>query len=120
MEKRNMAHDAHGNGHLRGTATAPSVVGRHVLCRHAWTQVRRALDLSAKEYEVVLRVFDDMSENDIAADLDLSPHTVHSHLARIYHKAHVRSRVQLVIAVLTRFLENCEKVRCHDPRRGIP
>ena len=120
MAKSSMARVAQGNGHIHRASTAPGFVGRDVLCRHAWSKVNRALALSPKESEIVLRLFDDLTEADIAEELGLSQHTVHSHLKRLYQKVDVASRVQLVIHILAEFVRPCEKSRCSIPRRGIP
>ncbi len=65
----------------------------------AWKSIARELPLSERELQILKRVFDDQKESAIAAALEISVHTVHTHLRRIYRKAGVSSRIQLVIAV---------------------
>ena len=52
-------------------------------------------DLSPREDEVARLICQGMSNKEIAAVLDISPHTVSTHLRRIYGKLGLRSRVQL-------------------------
>jgi DNA-binding CsgD family transcriptional regulator len=72
----------------------------------AWFAVAAALRLSGRESEILQAVFDDQKESCIAANLGISPHTVHSHLERLYRKLKVSSRVALVIRVFSAYLSN--------------
>jgi DNA-binding CsgD family transcriptional regulator len=49
--------------------------------------------------EITKRVFDDLKENQIAAELKISPHTVHTHLGRIYRKVGVSGRAHLTVVL---------------------
>jgi DNA-binding NarL/FixJ family response regulator len=49
--------------------------------------------------QIVRAVFDDQTEYAIAADLGISPHTVHTHFERLHRKLAVSDRVQLVLRV---------------------
>jgi len=66
----------------------------------AWHRIALAFALSPRELEIVRQIFDDHKEAAIAQALGISPHTVHTYLARVYHKLHVTSRVQLVVRVV--------------------
>ncbi len=72
---------------------------------HAWSLLASDLHLSGRELDCARLIFDDRKESDIAEHLGVSPHTVHTHLDRLYHKLGVRSRVELVVRIMTRFLE---------------
>jgi DNA-binding CsgD family transcriptional regulator len=52
--------------------------------------------LTPAEHEVVRLVCDGLPNKDIAARLFVSPRTVHAHLAHVYNKLGLTSRVQLV------------------------
>ena len=54
--------------------------------------------LTPAEHEVVRLVCDGLPDKDIAARLFVSPRTVHAHLAHVYTKLGLTSRVQLVQA----------------------
>jgi DNA-binding NarL/FixJ family response regulator len=68
------------------------------------TRVRTAsgsvTELSAREIEVLQGVADGRSNGDIAADLQISPLTVKSHLARIGRKLGAGDRAQAVLLAL--------------------
>lgn len=76
------------------------VAGRRLFSDTAWTQLAHSLRLSAREFQIVQGVFDDKKEVSIARDLGISPHTVHTHLERLYDKLEVASRVALVLRVV--------------------
>jgi DNA-binding CsgD family transcriptional regulator len=66
---------------------------------HLWPVIADALTLSDREAEVVRRMLDDKKELAIAMELHISPHTVHTHVERIYRKLSVASRVELTRVV---------------------
>lgn len=78
----------------------------------AETWLRLALGLSAREFDVTLRICRDMSEVDIGKELGISPHTVHSHMRRIFRKLGVGSRCQLVLTIAAIVLRSCESPCC--------
>ena len=49
-------------------------------------------NLSRRETEVLVRIMAGNSTDEIAHRLYMSPHTVKSHIGRIYHKLHVHNR----------------------------
>ena len=70
----------------------------------AWKAIGQSLALSGRELEIVRGVFEDRTEYAIATDLNISPHTVHTHVERLHHKLQVANRVQLVLRVMDEFL----------------
>ena len=70
----------------------------------AWLEIARSLRLSPRELQIVRGVFDDHTEFAIAADLGISPHTVHTHIDRLHHKLAVVDRVTLILRVMDEFL----------------
>ena len=111
MDRRNgiRPFDATGRAHVEAVRNTCAYVGRRILCDHQWQEVRRGLALSKRQFEIVQRLSDDMTEAVMAEELGVSQHTIHSHLTRLYAKANARSRLQLVIQILTEFVETCDK-----------
>ena len=70
----------------------------------AWVEIARSLELSPRELQIVRGFFDDRTEFAIAADLGISPHTVHTHIERLHHKFGVANRVELILRVTNEFL----------------
>jgi len=75
-----------------------------IFSSQAWIEIGRSLKLSGRELQIVRGVFDDRTEFAIAFELGISPHTIHSHMERLYHKLTVSSRVELVVRVMDEFL----------------
>lgn len=80
-------------------------VGRRVIGDVGWRRIRKHLRMSEREFEIAQALFDDMNESEIADTLGISPHTVHTHLERLYRKTGVSSRVQLVVFVLHEYMD---------------
>lgn len=71
-----------------------------VLTEREWRAVAAHFGLSPRETEVAHRIFDDLREPEIATKLGISPHTVHTHIERLYRKTGVASRSALVITLM--------------------
>ena len=76
-----------------------NVWGRDLISADEWTAIGRSLRLSAREIQMLEGVFDGETEAGIARDLDISAHTVHNYLVRLYRKLEVNSRCELLIRV---------------------
>ena len=74
--------------------------GHQLLRVEEWRHAARALHLSGRELEIARAIFEDRTESVIAKDLGISPHTVHTHVERLYRKLAVASRTQLVLRVI--------------------
>ncbi len=70
----------------------------------AWPLITERLRLSVRESQIARAVFEDRKEAAIATSLGISPHTVRTHMERLYHKLGVQSRVELVVFILGEFL----------------
>lgn len=75
-----------------------------MLSDQAWGEIARSLTLSVRELQIVRGVFDDRTDFAIAADLGISPHTVHTHIERLHHKLAVGDRVELILRVMQEFV----------------
>jgi len=71
-----------------------------LLTNRQWLKVARRLALSERELQIAKLIFDDLRQTAIATRLGISPHTVRTHMERLYYKLDVKSRVGLVLRVL--------------------
>ena len=91
-----------------GNATVPahrSPLG--AACRlpaGSWRSIARSLDLSIRELQIIQGLFEGRDEAAIARRLDISAHTVHTHLARLYRKLEVRNRTGLFLRVFSIYI----------------
>ena len=81
----------------------------------AWVCVCRHLQLSKREAQIARGVMEDLKECAIASRLEISTHTVHTHMERLYQKLGVNSRVQLVIVLMRCFLAQTQHPDCSLP-----
>ena len=80
-----------------------------LLTDEQWLKIARRLALSGRELQIVRLVFEDERERTIAARLEISLHTVHTHLKRIYLKFGVKSRGGLLLRVFRECLADAEQ-----------
>ena len=85
------------------TPTAPHSLSSF-LNQAAWERLAEKLGLSEREIQILQAVLEDSKEKGIAQRLRISPHTVHTHLDRLYRKLAVRSRSDLILKILSSFL----------------
>jgi len=71
----------------------------------AWDEVARNLRLSRREFDILRRMFDGLTESAIAAELSISLHTVHTHVERLHRKLHVTHQMALALRVVVEFLK---------------
>ncbi|HLV25633.1 MAG TPA: helix-turn-helix transcriptional regulator [Gemmatimonadales bacterium] len=74
--------------------------GVRLLRNDEWKRAERVLHLSGREAEIARAIFADRTKAEIAEDLGISHHTVHTHVERLYRKLGVGSRTQLVLCVV--------------------
>jgi DNA-binding CsgD family transcriptional regulator len=82
----------------------------------------RSLKLSGRELQIVRGVFDDYTELAIAKNLNISPHTIHTHCERLYHKLAVTDRVKLVslkTACVASWEKDTGENQFPSPRNGV-
>jgi DNA-binding CsgD family transcriptional regulator len=85
---------------LRKPPRRRSPAEHELLGSEEWRLIDRELRLSAREHDIVELVLADVKESAMGARLGISPHTVHTHLERLYRKLGVTGRVQLVVRAL--------------------
>lgn len=95
-----------GRGSGRASVAALPLSGRGVFTPQQWEHLRRKLDLSGRQLEVVQCIFDDWVSGRIALELGISDHTVHTHVERLYRKLGVNSRCELIVRVVAECLSD--------------
>ena len=80
---------------------------------HVWAAIVRALRVSHREQQILIALIEDRldTEDDIARALGMSPHTVHTHLERLYRKTGVASRSQLILRVFAEYVHLAPSTR---------
>lgn len=68
--------------------------------------VSEKLRLSPRQVEVALLCLDELCEDDIAARLQISVHTVHHHFKKIYEKLGVTSRIGMTVSIVSVIMRN--------------
>jgi DNA-binding CsgD family transcriptional regulator len=81
-----------------------SVTLPRFLDKQALDLLRARLRLSRREGQIVECMFRDAKESTIARRLDMSPHTLRTHIERLYRKLRVNNRMELVIRLYESFL----------------
>ena len=69
-----------------------------------WVRIAESLRFSGRETQIVKGIFDDDTEQGIGQRFGMSPHTVHTHLQRLYRKLGVSSRTQLILRVVGEYM----------------
>lgn len=75
-----------------------------LLSDRRWRLIAIRLRLSQREFQIVRHIFDGEKEIVVAAALDISVHTVHTHVKRLYQKLGVGDRCGLLIRVFEAYL----------------
>jgi DNA-binding CsgD family transcriptional regulator len=72
----------------------------------AWSAIGASLKLSARELQIVTCIIEDLAEteDDVGRQLGMSPHTVHTHLERLYKKLGVTNRSHLIVRVFAEYV----------------
>lgn len=72
----------------------------------AWSAIGASLKLSARELQIVMCIIEDLAEtqDDVGRHLGMSPHTVHTHLERLYKKLGVANRSHLIVRVFAEYV----------------
>lgn len=78
--------------------------GATMFSEKMWQQIAARFGLSVRELQCVRGVFDDQTEFAIAADLGISPQTVHAYSKRLHRKLAVNDRVNLVLRIVDEYL----------------
>ena len=74
-----------------------------------WDILRRSLGLSLLQTEIIRRLFEGKSYQEIAREMAIQPRMVRTQVDRIYHKFDVSNRVRLVLHLLVSLRESWEE-----------
>ncbi len=77
----------------------PVGMGSCRLSEERWSAIRRTLNISPRELQIVQAMFLGHREEEIARDLSISRYTVHTHLGRMYRKLQVDGCPGLLLRV---------------------
>jgi DNA-binding CsgD family transcriptional regulator len=106
-----MRNEKNGNSPGRKVGSGPKAVTRdpggplEEVSEEEWESIRHDLGLSPRESEVAFQVLRGLGEKNIATVLGISPHTVHTHLGRIYKKLGIHRRSHLVVRIFQAYSE---------------
>jgi len=77
-----------------------------ILSSAAWSAIGASLKLSSRELQIVMCIVEDLAEtqDDVGRHLGMSPHTVHTHLERLYKKLRVGNRSSLIVRVFAEYV----------------
>ena len=76
----------------------------HMLTSTQWRGIVACLRLTAREAQILMRVFENKKDLAIAMDLGISAHTVHTYFERMYRKLDVQDRCSLMIRVFETYV----------------
>ena len=82
-----------------------------------WHAFAFQFDLTERELEVARGLFAGVTEPELADDLGISRHTTHTYVSRIYRKAQVRNRAELLLQVFIQHLGRGSERNGREPRR---
>jgi len=91
------------------------LAGSAMFSPQAWEGIARRLKLSGRELQIVRGVFDDQKELTIAKALDVSAHTIHTHVRRLHRKLAIADREQLLLRVMQEYI-----ALTATPESGLP
>ena len=76
------------------------LLGAAILSDHAWSEIAKALRITKRELQIIQGVFDNLTQAAIAHRLNMTEHTAHTHLNRLFAKLTVTTRTELVLRVM--------------------
>jgi len=78
-----------------------------LLNERSWAAIGSSLGCSRRELEILTSLIEDRldTEDAIGRALGISPHTVHTHLERLYRKVGVGSRAHLIVRVFAEYVQ---------------
>jgi DNA-binding CsgD family transcriptional regulator len=87
--------------------SAPESTLSSLLNERSWAAIGSSLRCSRRELEILTSLIEDRldTEDAIGRALGISPHTVHTHLERLYRKVGVGSRAHLIVRVFAEYVQ---------------
>ena len=75
-----------------------------ILSQVEWTEIGAQMAMSSRELEIVQLIFDGCTEYQIAKELGISIHTVHTYIRRVYAKLNIHDQRELIVKVFSAYL----------------
>lgn len=75
-----------------------------------WEAIILALELCRRETQIVCGIMEAQSEAQLAANLGISTHTVHTYIDRLYRRLGVGSRCELVVRVFEAYARSARRM----------
>lgn len=88
-----------------------NMTGTAFLPDSEWLAIAASLRLSQREVQILRCILNDDSEAAAAEALGMSPHTVHTHVERLYRKLGVNSRCQTAVRIFATYVALLEQPR---------
>lgn len=80
------------------------LLGAGILSDHAWSEIAKALAITKRELQIIQGVFDNLTQAAIAHRLNMTEHTAHTHLNRLFVKLTVSTRTDLVLRIMEQMI----------------
>ena len=87
-----------------------------VFTHHEWGELTSRLEVSGRQAEIMRCLLEGMADKQVAANLEISTHTVRTYIDRMFAKLHVQDRNELVVLLFRQFRAGCREAgcpRCH-------
>jgi DNA-binding CsgD family transcriptional regulator len=81
----------------------------NALSEHEWSRIWSYFNLSPREQQIAEMIVRGMSDSEVATSLGISPHTVHTHIERLYRKVNANSRAGLILRVFACYVSFCRQ-----------
>lgn len=80
------------------------LLGAAILSDHAWSEIAKHLAITTREIQIIQGVFDNLTQAAIAQRLNITEHTAHTHLNRLFKKINISTRTELVLRVMEQLI----------------
>ena len=84
-----------------------------VFSSEEWTGLVGDLDLSRRQAQIAGGLLAALGDKQLARELNISIHTVRTHLNRMFTKLEAQDRVELLMRLFREFRTGCPEGRCH-------
>ncbi len=71
-----------------------------------WAELASELALSPRQAEIVQHLFSGLGDKQIARQMDMSFHTVRTHMTRMFEKLQVADRQELILHIFNHYHSN--------------
>lgn len=77
-----------------------------------WSQLVAQLALSPRQAQIASLLLRGWADKQIAAELDISTHTIRTYLDRMFAKMQVQDRCEVVVHIFRQFRASCDPSMC--------